>query len=80
MPTNDQDCERPTAVIVGLDSLQGLQAARALAKRDVPVIAIARDPKYHSCRTRVCQEIVFTNTESDELIVTLRNSRVALSP
>ena len=79
MPTIDNDRERPTAVIVGLDSLQGLQAARVLAERKVSVIAIARDPKYHSCGTRVCQEIVFTNTESDELIGTLRDVGARLS-
>jgi predicted ATP-grasp superfamily ATP-dependent carboligase len=67
------DIDQPCAIIIGLDSLQGLQAARILAERRVPVIAIAKDPKYHSCRTRVCKEIIFTNTENEQLIGTLED-------
>jgi len=64
--------ERPShAIIVGLDSMQGLQAARILAARNVPVIAIAKDKSYHSCRTRVCEKILYTDTESKALIETL---------
>jgi predicted ATP-grasp superfamily ATP-dependent carboligase len=51
--------------------MQGLQAARILAQRGVPVIAIASDSKYHSCRTRVCEEILFADTGGKELIATL---------
>ena len=36
----------PCAIIIGLDSMQGLQTARILAKRGVPVVSIAKDPKY----------------------------------
>lgn len=59
------------AVIIGLDSLQGLQTSRVLAKRKVPVIGIAKDPHYHSCHTKVCEKIIFTNTENEQLIETL---------
>ena len=34
--------ERPSAVIIGLDCLPGIQTARILAKNGVPVIGIAR--------------------------------------
>jgi predicted ATP-grasp superfamily ATP-dependent carboligase len=71
MQSSYKNIQQPCAIIIGLDSLQGLQTARALAKRKVPVIAIAKYPKYHSCRTNVCKEIIFTNTEDEELIETL---------
>ncbi len=60
--------ERPPAVVIGLDSLQGLQTARILARRDIPVIALAHDPKHDFCRTNVCREIHCTDTESESLI------------
>jgi predicted ATP-grasp superfamily ATP-dependent carboligase len=72
VPLNYRNIKQACAVIVGLDSLQGLQTARILAQRNVPVIAIARDPKYHSCRTKICKEIIFANTENEELIETLK--------
>ncbi|NIR46963.1 carboxylate--amine ligase [candidate division KSB1 bacterium] len=59
------------AIVIGLDSVQGLQSARILAQRNVQVIAIAKDPKYYSCRTRVCQDIIFSDTNSEELIESL---------
>ena len=79
MPINYQNIKKPCAIIVGLDSLQGLQTARIFAQRDVPVIAIAKDPKYHSCYTRVCEEIIFANTENEELVETLTNLGPKLS-
>jgi D-aspartate ligase len=71
MSINYRNLEQPCAIIVGLDSLQGLQTARVLDQRNVPVIAIAKDHKYHSCRTKVCEEIIFANTENEELIEAL---------
>jgi predicted ATP-grasp superfamily ATP-dependent carboligase len=79
VPLNYRNIKRPCAIIVGLDSLQGLQTARILAQRNIPVIAIAKDPKYHSCRTKVCKEILFANTENEELIKTLENLGPKLS-
>jgi predicted ATP-grasp superfamily ATP-dependent carboligase len=58
----------PFAIVIGLDSMQGLQTARILAKRGVPVVGIAKDPKYYACQTRVCKDIIYTNTENNELI------------
>ncbi len=58
-------------ILVGLDSLQGLSSARILASRQIPVIAIAQDPRYHSCKTNACDEIIYADTGSDELITTL---------
>lgn len=63
----------PPAVLVGLDSMQGLQAARILHARGVPVIAFAKDPKNDACRTNVCREIRFTDTRTDQLIPALED-------
>jgi predicted ATP-grasp superfamily ATP-dependent carboligase len=53
--------------------MQALQTARILAKRGVPVISIAKDPKYHACRTWVCKDIIYANTENNELIGVLKD-------
>jgi predicted ATP-grasp superfamily ATP-dependent carboligase len=58
-------------MVVGLDTLQGLQAARILAGRGIPVIAIARDEQHPACHTRVCERIICADTQSEELIRTL---------
>ncbi len=60
--------QKPHAILVGLDSMQGLQVARILAGHDVPVIAITKNPKYYSRYTRVCEKVLVANTSSDELI------------
>jgi predicted ATP-grasp superfamily ATP-dependent carboligase len=58
-------------VVVGLDTMNGIQTARLLARRRVPVIGIAKDPKHHCCRTSVCQEILISNTSTEAFIQTL---------
>jgi len=68
MPMNCGDRQQPCAIIIGLDSLQGLATARILARRQVPTIGIAKDPKHHSCRTKACQDIVYTNTDGEDLV------------
>ncbi|MCB0281448.1 MAG: carboxylate--amine ligase, partial [Calditrichaeota bacterium] len=62
----------PHAVLISIDSMPGLQAARILAAKKIPVIAIAKDKNHHSCRTNVCEEIVITDTESEKLIEKLQ--------
>lgn len=59
---------RPHAVVLGLDSITGLQTARILARRGVPVVALAKDPGHYCCRTRVCERILRADTDSEELI------------
>ena len=66
----------PYAIVIGLDTLNGIQTVRILARHRIPIIAIAKDPTHHGCRTRLCERILFTNTAGDELIQTL----VALGP
>lgn len=69
---NHFDNAQPLAIIIGLDSMQGLQAARILASHKVPVIGIASNPKYYSCQTRVCQKIIFAETSGKELLNLLK--------
>jgi predicted ATP-grasp superfamily ATP-dependent carboligase len=50
---------RVPVVLVGLDTIQGLQAARIYAARGVPVIGVASDRRYYTTKTNVCDDIVF---------------------
>lgn len=59
------------AIVVGLDCITGLQTARLLAKRGVPVIGICNDRRHYCARTRVCRRIVCGPTSGDRLIETL---------
>ena len=63
--------QQPYAIVIGLESMQGLQTARILARHRIPVIAIAKDPKHNNCLTNVCKQIIIADTDSDELIKTL---------
>ena len=59
------------AVVVGLDSINGLQTARILAGHGIAVFAVAKDPKHRCARTRVCKEIITANWRERELIEAL---------
>lgn len=59
------------AVIIGLDSLPGIQLARLLAWQGVPVIALARRPAHYCCQTNVCRQIHFADTQSAAFVDTL---------
>ena len=59
--------DRPKAVVIGLDNLVGIQTARILAARGVPVIGIG-NPKHPFCKTRVCERILSFDTKGKELI------------
>lgn len=56
------------AIVIGLDSLTGLQTARVLAASGVPVFALAKDPSHYCCWTRACKSPVAVDTESIDLI------------
>lgn len=66
-----KDNQNPYAIVIGLDCFTGLQTARILAKRGVPVIAIASDLTHYCCKTRVCEDIFEADTGSQALIDTL---------
>ena len=59
---------RPSAVVLGLDCVTGLQTARILARRGAPVIGIAKDRRHFCCRTRVCEEILTADTDSEDFL------------
>jgi predicted ATP-grasp superfamily ATP-dependent carboligase len=60
--------ELPTAVVVGLDNMTGLQTARILAGYHIPVLGIANDLDHFACRTKACRAILPANTCSSEVI------------
>jgi len=61
----------PYAIVIGLDCITGLQSARLLAQRGVPVIALAKNPGHYCAQTRVCERIVPAQIASVELVHTL---------
>lgn len=71
MAAIDRKPAQPYAIVVGLDCITGLQAARILAQRGVPVIGIARDKAHYCSRTRVCDRIIAADTGSEAVIQAL---------
>ncbi len=63
--------KNPYAIVIGLDTLNGIQTVRLLARHKIPIIALAKDPSHHACLTRLCDRIIFTNTTGEQLIQTL---------
>ncbi len=79
--------DRPPAVVIGLDCITGLQAARILARRGIPVIGLAADRRHYASRTRVCAKIVETDLRSaafvdvlEQLAVTAAWEKAVLFP
>jgi D-aspartate ligase len=66
------------AVVVGLDCITGLQTARLLARRGVPVIGVAQDPRHFACRTRACTRVVAAETEGPALLDALERLAAGL--
>lgn len=63
---------KPRAVVLGLDDgLTGIQSARILARRGIPVIALAGDDRHPYCRTNVCERIIKATTKDDSLVPAL---------
>jgi predicted ATP-grasp superfamily ATP-dependent carboligase len=63
----------PAAIVIGLDCVTGLQSARILAARGVPVIGIASDPSHYCCRTNACRLVLRADTAGESLIETLES-------
>lgn len=63
-----QGFARPHAIVVGLDHAVGLQTARILSRRGIPVTGIVRNARHFCSQTNVCERILLANTHSDELI------------
>lgn len=66
------DGGRNAAVVVGLDCVTGLQSARILARRGVPVIGVAADTAHFCTRTRMVRGLVSAPTSGPGLIEALR--------
>lgn len=62
---------RPTAVVIKLDSITGLDTARILSGYKIPVVGIADDPGHYCCKTNSCKEILFADTSDGKLVDTL---------
>ncbi|MCB2180236.1 carboxylate--amine ligase [bacterium] len=63
--------QKPYAIVIGIDHMNGLQTARIFADRGVPVIGVARDPKHYCCKTNTCERILTADHGTDDLILAL---------
>ena len=62
----------PPAVVVGLDNITGLQTARILAARGVPVFGVVADREHFGARTNVCVEVVEADVSGPGLVPALQ--------
>lgn len=62
---------KPYAIVIGLDSIVGLQTARILKRRGIPVLAVTDNPSSFCCRTNVCERIITAADGGDGLIEVL---------
>ena len=58
----------PPAVVLGLDTITGLQTARILAARQVPVIGVTNSLRHYACRTRACTSVVQADLRSEDVV------------
>lgn len=76
----------PPAVVVGLDTITGLQTSRILAARGVPVIGLTNDLRHYTSRTRACVRVVQADLRGEEFVDVLArlgprlDDRAALFP
>lgn len=67
---------RPWAVVVGMDDLRGVHAARTLARHGVRVVGVATDPESYGARSRACTRMIHADPFGQGIIDAL----VALGP
>lgn len=65
--------DKPPAIVIKLDCVTGLQAARTLSGHGIPVYGIADNADHFSCRTNSCEQILVSDTSNYDLIDTLIN-------
>ena len=73
-PSGQTGRSSPTAtpaVVVGLDSITGLQTARILAARSVPVHGVVADRRHWGARTNACTTVVESPLSGSELVASL---------
>lgn len=56
------------AIVIGVDCLQGLQTARVLAARGIPVVGVAKDAKHYACGSRALDDLIIADTGGQGLI------------
>jgi predicted ATP-grasp superfamily ATP-dependent carboligase len=61
----------PAAVVLGLDTITGLQTARILAGHGVRVVGLANDVRHWACRTRACDRVVQADLLGDGVVEAL---------
>jgi D-aspartate ligase len=69
----------PRIVLIGLDSITGLQSARTLRARGIGVVGVASNARHPACRTNACERIVIAPKGGEELIGQLFAMRHAFS-
>ena len=58
----------PPGIVIGLDDVRGVYAARTLARRGVEVIGIAKKRSSYGSKTNACTETIFADTAGQELV------------
>jgi D-aspartate ligase len=67
------DQDEPYAVVIGFDCITGLQTARILADRGVPVVAVVSDGAHFACRSSAPEALVVGDTKGPGLVDTLES-------
>lgn len=67
------------AIVIGLDCITGLQTARILADRGIPVVGLAADRSHFACRTRSVRRVIRSPLAGPQLIETLQRLAGKLS-
>jgi hypothetical protein len=73
LSSNPRSTKKPYAIVIGLDGMNGIQTARILANRGVPVIGIVENLKHCCCRTNVCKRILLGGSENEQMISVLED-------
>lgn len=68
----------PPVVVVGIDSVTGLQAARIFARNGIDVVGMGADPGHPCARTRACRDVVRVGRSEEELLEGLVRLRASL--
>lgn len=68
------------AIVIGLDCITGLQSARLLQARGVPVLGVVADRRHWGARTRSCREVVEAPLTGPGLMEALAGLRARHGP
>lgn len=59
---------KPPAVLVGINSMQGLQAARLLKRHGIPIVGLTSQASHHANWSRSCDTIVVVPEDAEGLL------------